>query len=291
MKFTMALALTPPEQYLPLARAADEAGLDSIALPDSVFFPEKVSAEYLYTADGSRFWDAETPWLEPFVAIPAMAAVTQRIHFYTHVLKLAIRNPLLVAKTVGSAAVLSGNRVGLGVGLGWIPEEFAWCGTDYKTRGARANEAIEIIRLVLGGGMVEYHGQHYEFDRLQMSPAPSKPVPIYVGGHSAPAMKRAVRLGDGWCAAMATEEEIKGYIAELRRLRAEAGRENEPFEIQVACTDVFDLDGMKRLAEAGVTDYITAPWMFAGVGPDEPVEAKADGIKRFADQFVAPFRS
>ena len=88
-----------------------------------------------------------------------------------------------------------------------------------------------------------------------------------------------------------TEEEIKGYIAELRRLRAEAGRENEPFEIQVACTDVFDLDGMKRLAEAGVTDYITAPWMFAGVGPDEPVEAKADGIKRFADQFVAPFRS
>ena len=126
MKFTMALALTPPEQYLPLARAADEAGLDSIALPDSVFFPEKVSAEYLYTADGSRFWDAETPWLEPWVAIPAMAAVTTRIHIYTHVLKLAIRNPLLVAKTVGSAAVLSGNRVGLGVGLGWIPEEFAW---------------------------------------------------------------------------------------------------------------------------------------------------------------------
>lgn len=290
MKFTMALALSPPEQYLPLARAADDAGLDSIALPDSVFFPEKVSAEYLYTADGGRFWDADTPWLEPWVVIPAMAAVTTRIRFYTHVLKLAIRNPLLVAKTVGSAAVLSGNRVGLGVGLGWIPEEFEWCGTDYASRGPRANEAIEIIRLVLGGGMVEYHGKHYSFDRLQMSPAPSSPVPIYVGGHSAPALKRAARLGDGWCAAMATEEEIRGYITELRRLRTELGRENEPYEIQVACTDVFDLDGMKRLEEAGVTDFITAPWMFAGVAPDEPVSAKQDGIRRFADEYVAAFR-
>ncbi|MFN7956396.1 MAG: TIGR03619 family F420-dependent LLM class oxidoreductase [bacterium] len=290
MKFTMALALTPPEQYLPLARTADECGIDSIALPDSVFYPEKVSADYLYTADGSRFWDAETPWLEPWVAIPAMAAVTTRIRFYTHVLKLAIRNPLLVAKTVGSAAVLSGNRVGLGVGLGWIPEEFAWCGTDYASRGPRANEAIEIIRLLLAGGMVEYHGKHYDFDRLQMSPAPTAPVPIYVGGHSKPALKRAARLGDGWCAAMATEEEIRGYIRELAALRKELGREHEPYEIQVACTDVFDLDGMKRLAEAGVTDFITAPWMFAGVAPDEPVTAKQDGIRRFADEYLAAFR-
>jgi probable F420-dependent oxidoreductase len=285
MKFSLALAMVEPEQYLPLAVAAEAAGFASIAVPDSVFFPEKVSAPYPYTPDGARFWSAQTPWIDPWVAIPAMAAVTTHLRFYTNVLKLSIREPLLVAKAVGSAAVLSRNRVALGVGLGWIPEEFAWCGQDYDTRGARADEAIEIIRACLAGGMVEYHGEHYQFGRLQMSPAPSEPVPIYVGGLSKAGLRRAARLGDGWISVVNTEAEIRAFVAQLRRFRAEWGRESEPFEIKVVCGDVFDADGFRRLEEQGVTDCITAPWYLYG-GDAGDLGVKTAALRRFADTVI-----
>lgn len=289
MQFSLTVAMCDPAQYLPLAVAAERCGWDAIAVPDSVFYPERVSAPYPYTPDGSRFWSADTPWIEPWVAIPAMAAVTTRLRFYTNVLKLAIRNPLLVAKTVGSAAVLANGRVALGVGLGWIPEEFRWCGTDYATRGARLDEAIEVIRLTLGGGMVEYHGRHYDFDRLQMSPAPAQPVPIYVGGLSKPALRRAARLGDGWISVMNSEAEIRGFVGELARLRREHGRAAEPFEIKVVCTDVFDPDGFRRLEDAGVTDCTLAPWFLWG-GDVGALEVKERALERFANDVIAKLR-
>src|SRR3954462_15311496 len=129
----------PAEHLLPMAQAAEAAGFDTIAVPDSVFFPEKVSAEYPYSADGGRFWPPEAPFLDPFVSISAMAAVTDRIRFVTNVVKLPIRDPLLVAKQLSSMAVLSNDRIGLGIGLSWMPEEFRYPHTDMKTRGKRAD--------------------------------------------------------------------------------------------------------------------------------------------------------
>ena len=192
MRFTVPFPMLPVDHLLPLARVAEEAGFDSIALPDSVFYPETVSAGYPYTADGSRFWAPETPFVDPFVAVAAMAAVTERIRFYTNVVKLPIRDPLLVAKQVSSLAVLTGDRFALGVGLSWMPEEFAWTHTEKRTRGARTDEAIEIIKAVCAGGgprWVEHHGRHYDFDRLMISPAPEQPVPIFVGGHAEPSLR------------------------------------------------------------------------------------------------------
>jgi len=290
MKFALAVAMRPPEHYLPMAIAADENGWDTIVVPDSVFFPEKVSAPYPYTPDGQRFWPADTPYVDPWVAIPAMAAVTKRVRFYPHVLKLAIRNPLLVAKTLGSAAVLSNHRVGLGAGLGWIPEEFAWCGTDYKTRGERMNEALEIIRLCLGGGYVEYHGKHYDFGRLLMSPAPVQKVPFIIGGHTKPALNRAAKYGDGWTSAMTNKAELKGFVSELSRLRAEHGRDKEPFEVSVVCMDAFGIAGYREVEELGGTEIITQPWIFYGGGMNPTLEQSIDGIKRFADEVIAKFR-
>lgn len=275
-----------PAHYLPLAVAAEQHGWHAVAVPDSVFFPAHVSAPYPYMPDGKRFWTAETPWIEPLVAIPAMAAVTQRLRFYTNVLKLPIRSPLLVAKQVGSIAVLSGNRVGLGVGLSWIPEEFEWLGQDYGTRGPRVDEGIEILRALLRGGMVEHHGKHYDFGPLQMSPAPSAPVPIYVGGQSRPGLRRAARLGDGWISAQNSEAELRRLIGEIDRLRRECGREREPFEIKVTPTDVFDLDGYRRLEDVGVTDVITMPWYFYP-GDREQLDTRRAALERFADQFIA----
>ncbi|GAA5155804.1 MULTISPECIES: LLM class F420-dependent oxidoreductase [Amycolatopsis] len=287
MKFSLSVAMNPLEQFTELARTAEECGFSSVVLPDSLFYSESVSAEYPYTPDGSRFWTADTPWADPLVAAAAMGAVTNEIEFYTSVMKLGSRNPVLLARQVGSVAVLTGNRFGLGLGVGWSPEEFEWCGAPYAQRGKRVDEAIDVLRLILDGGMVEYHGKFFNFDKLQMSPAPSRRVPFYIGGHTEVALRRAARVGDGWSSAMMKFEDLRTTIERLRELRAEYGRADEPFEIQAVCIDRFGADGYREQAEIGVTDVVTQPWVFEGIGFGDALEPKKDAIKKFADEIIA----
>lgn len=286
MKYTLSVAMGPVEELVALAKCAEEVGFDSVALPDSLFYMEKAATDYPYTPDGSRMWNADTPWVDPLIAAAAMGAVTSTLRFYTNVLKLGSRNPLLLARQVGSVANLTGNRFALGVGIGWAPEEFEWCGVPYARRGARVDEMIDVIKAVLAGGMVEFHGQFYEFDRLQMSPAPSAPVPFYVGGHTDVALKRAARIGDGWTSAMMTCAQLAETVAKLKTLLAEHDRADVPFEYQAVCIDKFSVAGHRELAAAGVTDNIVIPWVFEGLGFDAPLAAKRDSLKRFADTYI-----
>ncbi|WP_092530865.1 TIGR03619 family F420-dependent LLM class oxidoreductase [Amycolatopsis arida] len=287
MRFTVSVAMSPPEQFAELARTAEECGFAAVALPDSLFYSESVSAAYPYTPDGSRFWDEETPWTDPLVAAAAMGAVTNEIRFYTSVLKLGSRHPVPLARQVGSVAVLTGDRFGLGLGVGWSPEEFEWCGVPYADRGRRADEAIEVLRRILDGGMVEFHGRFFDFGRLRMSPAPRRRVPFYIGGHTEAALRRAARVGDGWASAMMRFDDLRAAIERLRVLRAEAGRADEPFEIQAVCVDRFGVDGYRQQEEIGVTEAITVPWVLDGVGFDADLSAKRDSVKRFADEVIA----
>jgi probable F420-dependent oxidoreductase len=298
MKFTLSLAMCPPGHILPLAKAAEESGWDGVALPDSVFFPEEVSAGYPYTPTGERFWAPDTQWVDAFVAIPAIAAATERLQLYTNVYKTSIRQPLLVAKTVSSAAAMFPGRIGIGVGLSWIPEEFAWLGMEMKTRGKRLDETIEILRGLLRPGdaeYFEYHGDHYDFDRLVMSPAPSEHVPLYVGGHSDPALERAAKYGDGWIAVQVTTEEIEDIVGKLGKMLDAHGRSlhsddgTGPFEIKVTPLIMNTPDDIRSIAALGVTDVITIPWMYYGAADDD-VQAKADGVKQYADDVIAPLR-
>ena len=286
MQYTCAVPMCPVDQLVELAKTVEEAGFDNIALPDSIFYMEKQAADYPYTPDGSRMWDENTPWVDPLIAAGAMGAVTSTLRFYTNVMKLGSRNPLLMARQVGSVANLTNNRFGFGIGIGWAPEEFEWCGQPYAKRGTRVDEMIEVIKLVLGGGMVEFHGEFYDFDRLQMSPAPTKPVPFYVGGHTDVALKRAARVGNGWTSAMLTGAELADIIGKIKKLLAENGRVDEPFEYQAVCIDKFGVDGHRELAAAGVTDNIVMPWVFDGLGFDAPLAAKQDSVKRFADTYI-----
>ncbi|WP_281880713.1 TIGR03619 family F420-dependent LLM class oxidoreductase [Nocardia sputorum] len=286
MRFTVGIALSPLDQLTELATTAEECGFSSIALPDSLFYMKSAAAKYPYTADGSRFWGPDTPWVDPLIGATAMAAVTSRIRFYTNVLKLGSRNPLLLARQVGSVANLSGNRFGFGVGIGWAPEEFEWCGVPFARRGARVDEMIEVIKLVLAGGMVEYHGEFFDFDPLQISPAPTEPVPFYIGGHTDAALRRAARVGDGWTSAMMTYDELRRTIGKLDALRAEYGRTDEPFEIQAVCVDRFGRSGYQDLADAGVTDAIVVPWLADGIGFDGDLAAKQDSLRKFARQYI-----
>ncbi|VEG38613.1 putative F420-dependent oxidoreductase, Rv2161c family [Mycolicibacterium flavescens] len=286
MQYTCAVPMCPIDQLVDIARTAEEVGFTSIALPDSIFYMEKQSADYPYTPDGSRMWDENTPWVDPLIAAGAMGAVTSTLRFYTNVMKLGSRNPLLLARQVGSVANLTNNRFGFGVGIGWAPEEFEWCGQPYAKRGKRVDEMIEVIKLVLAGGMVEFHGEFYDFDKLQMSPAPTEAVPFYVGGHTDVALKRAARVGDGWTSAMMTGEQLAETIAKLKALLAEYGRADAPFEFQAVCIDKFGVDGHRELAESGVTDNIVMPWVFEGLGFDAPLKDKQDSMKRFADTYI-----
>ncbi|HEY1966442.1 MAG TPA: TIGR03619 family F420-dependent LLM class oxidoreductase [Pseudonocardia sp.] len=285
MKFTVGVAMSPIDQIVALARTAEECGFYSVALPDSIFYSERVSAKYPYTPDGSRMWTKDTPWVDPLIAAAAMGAVTERIRFCTQVLKLGSRQPLPLARQVGSVANLTGNRFTFGVGLGWSPEEFQWCGVPFAHRGRRADEFLDVLRLVLGGGMVAHHGEFYDFDELQMSPAPSEPVPIFVGGHTEPGLRRAAHY-QGWTSAMIRLEELRAIVARLRKLRTELGRADEPYEIQAICIDQFGLDGYQRQADAGVTDAITVPWVFDGHGFDCPLKVKQDSLERFAEKII-----
>ncbi|MBP1687477.1 MAG: F420-dependent oxidoreductase [Deltaproteobacteria bacterium] len=297
MRFGFHMFMVDPSEFLDIARTADECGWDSIQVADAPFFPEVTSVPYPYTPDGSRFWPLDTPVLDPWVAITHMATVTKRIRFLPSVLRLAIRQPLLEAKALFSVAAISNDRVALGVGLAWMPEEFKWLHQDMKTRGARQNEAIQILRLLMKGGMQEFHGKYFDFDRLIMAPVPKKPVPIYVGGTSKPALRRAARFGDGWVSVIHNKADVAGVLAELNGYRREFGRENEPFDVMMHCPDAETVDDIRRLEDLGVTDLQITPWSVPGIlaemGVGEimrqqpPLALKLETIKRYAEGMIA----
>jgi probable F420-dependent oxidoreductase len=162
-----------------------------------------------------------------WASIGAMAAVTQRLRFSVAVYVLPLRNPFEVARATGTLAILSGNRFILGAGTGWMKEEFDIYGVDFKSRGKRFDEYLDVLRLLWRGGMVEYHGQHFDFPALQISPAPQAPVPIFLGGAAPVALERAARKADGWIGAGNLPEEVPA-LARGVHAAAQGGRTRPP---------------------------------------------------------------
>jgi len=222
------------------------------------------------------------------VAIGAMAALTTKLRFFTSIFVLPMRNPFLVAKAIATAAAIADNRVALGIGSGWMREEFALMQQPFARRGARMDEMITVLRTLWRGGMVEHHGEFYDFDRLEMTPVPSAPVPIYVGGISERALRRAATMGDGWISDLHTSEELRSILAKLMDYRRAAGRGGGEFHVIASVSDAYDLDGYRRLEEMGVTHLQTFPWFFYGADGSD-LELKCDGIRRFGDDIIAAF--
>ncbi|HXZ85359.1 MAG TPA: TIGR03619 family F420-dependent LLM class oxidoreductase, partial [Myxococcota bacterium] len=238
-----------------------------------------------YTPDGVPGFTPETPWPEPFAAIAAMAAVTSRLRFATMVYILPLRHPVEVAKACATLDVLTGGRFVLGAGAGWMKEEFDQLGVDFATRGARFDEAIEVLRKLWRPGMAEHHGRFFELPRMQMSPAPRKSVPIYVGGGSAAAFRRAARLGDGWLGAGTDPEQALRDLATLARLRAEAGRARAPFEAIVPLTTPPDPAVLRRLEEQGAHGTVSYPFLYA-LGRTSSLDQKRRYLEGFAENVI-----
>ncbi|PKK15259.1 MULTISPECIES: TIGR03619 family F420-dependent LLM class oxidoreductase [Thermomonospora] len=288
MRFSYAEAMTDPSYYLPLAQAAEAAGYASFTVADSLVYPRESDATYPYTADGSREFLEDKSFIEPFSLIAAMGAVTSKIRFTPFVLKLAVRPPVLVAKQASSVAFLTGNRLALGVGLSPWPEDFAVMGVPWERRGRRMDEAIEIVRGLTAGGYFEYHGEFFDLPPVKMSPVPTEPIPILIGGHSEAALRRAARLGDGWMHGGGDPAELDALLTRLAELRAAEGTADRPFEIHVISPEAYSVDGVKRLADKGVTDVIVGfrnPYV---KGPDtQPLAKKIEHLERFAESVIA----
>ncbi|HEY2691277.1 MAG TPA: TIGR03619 family F420-dependent LLM class oxidoreductase [Streptosporangiaceae bacterium] len=288
MRFSYAESMTSPSFYAPLARAAEEAGYDSMVVPDSICYPQHATSVYPFNPDGTREFLEDKPFLEPFSLIPALGAVTERIRFVTFVLKLPVRNPVLVAKQATSTAVLTGNRLLLGVGTSPWREDYEVLGVPWERRGRRLDEELAVIRGLAAGGYFSFRGEIFDLPPVKIAPVPDRPIPILIGGHGDAALRRAARDGDGWLHGGGDPADLPGLLARLAGFRREAGTAGRPFEVHVISMDAYTVDGVRRLEENGVTDVIVGfRWPYE-VGQDhEPLASKLGKLRRFADDVIA----
>jgi alkanesulfonate monooxygenase SsuD/methylene tetrahydromethanopterin reductase-like flavin-dependent oxidoreductase (luciferase family) len=286
MRFSYAESMIDPTMYLDLARAVEDAGYDGMVVPDSICYPEVSDSTYPFSPDHTREFLEDKPFIEPFSLIPAMGAVTERIRFITFVLKLPMRHPLLVAKQASSTAVMTGNRLSLGVGSSPWPEDYQQTGVPWEGRGQRMDEAIAIVRGLTAGGYFSHHGEAYDLPSVKISPTPTQPIPILVGGHAPAALRRAARA-EGWMHGGGDPADLPGLLEKLGRIREEEGTAGKPFEVHVISMEAFSVDGIRRLEEQGVTDVIVGfRWPYSVGADTEALQTKLDNLRRFADQVI-----
>lgn len=286
MDFCQGLLGAEPRHWPRLARACEEAGFSSVAVSDHVVYPSYLESRYPYTPDGTPLFSPDEDWPDPWVAIGAMSSVTTTLRFLTNVYVLPLRNPFVVAKAVGTAAYLSGDRVGLGIGAGWMAEEFELLEQPFARRGRRMEEMVDVMRTLWAGGMVEHHGEFYDFRPVEMRPAPSAPVPIYVGGHSDIAFDRAARIGDGWLGIHYSVEDLLAHCERLQRTREEAGTADRPFEIIASPLAAPRAELVEQLEAAGVTTILTSAWIGAGIQAPESADHAEELIGTYAERFI-----
>ena len=286
MKFWQVVSFSEPDQLIPIAQAAEEAGFHGVLLADHLFFPGQLESKYPYSEDGKPGFDGTMPFPDPWTTIAAMAALTETLRFAPMVYILPLRHPIELAKTLGTLALHTGGRTILGAGAGWIKEEFEVLGVPWKGRGKRMDEMVEVMRALWTGEMVEYHGEVFDLPPMQMSPEPPAPVPIYFGGLSEPAMRRAARTGQGWFGTGNTVEQAEDLLTKLHGYRVEYGTDGDEFDALVPLVVPPDADLFARLeAELGMTSTSVYPFLYT-LGPSSTIDQKRDAMMRFGESFI-----
>jgi probable F420-dependent oxidoreductase len=254
LRFWLSLNFEPWDQILDLARTAEALGFEGVVLPDHIVVPAGDTTPH---PSGYPLQPDEA-FLDPLVAFAAMSSVTTRLRFLSGVLVVPLRDPFLLAKQLGTLALLSGNRVVLGTGTGWLKDEFDVVGQGWHDRGGRMDEALDLMVDFWHDGWAERHGEHFDLPRSGMFPAPSKPIPIWIGGHSRPAMRRAARF-DGYLPMRPFDDVSRAEFAEVERRRREQGLTGS-FE-RVAYWPGGDRSTADELAELdGINSVIVFAW-------------------------------
>jgi len=213
---------------LTFARDMERLGYESLWASDHIVIPHTIRSRYPYSDTGQFPLAADATFLEPLTALAMVAGVTERAKLGTTVLVLPHRHPVLAAKMLATLDHLSGGRVILGAGVGWMREEIELLGAPFDARGAWSDEAIRIMRACWRDERTRFHGRFFSFDDIGCFPKPMRgDIPIWMGGHSKPALRRIVALADGWHAAFPTAAGLESGLAELR---AECARQKRRFE-------------------------------------------------------------
>jgi probable F420-dependent oxidoreductase len=263
MKIGIPLFLLRHTQMTEVAQRAEALGFESVWIPEHLVFPVRLTTPYPYSADGEPPFTPDTPILDPLLLLTHIAAGTTRIRLGTNIFVLPLRHPIVTARIAMTLDVLSGGRLSLGVGAGWLEEEFRAVGVDFATRGSRLRECVLALRALWTEPEPEFHGRFFDFGPLKFEPKPvQKPhPPIIFGGESAPALRRAAAFGDGWYGVAHDAESARKRVEELRALRARTGRASEPFEITVGHGGgPLGADVLRRYADAGVDRVSVLPW-------------------------------
>ncbi len=292
MKYWISLVNTEEvDQFVEIAQYAEELGYEGITVADHLIMPTEIETPYPYTEDGKVWWPDETPWTDPWVALTAMGMATKKLRLATNIYLAALRDPFTAARAIGAAAIFTGNRVACGVSAGWIKEEFDLMGIDFKARGRRLDEVLTCMRQLWTGEVVSHSGEFFNYDKVIMSPAPSTEVPIWVGGASKPALRRAA-ANDGWLGVPMPCKDLGNMVERMFELRKENGNYDKPFDVVLSPTELMTPEFLDSLDKAGtyhssVLPWTPSPWgraFWVEDGEDHrELDVKKKAMERFAE--------
>lgn len=274
------IGIDDPARMIGLAQLAESVGFESVWTFEHVIVPIDYQSKYPYNDSGKMGVEPETPFIDPLIALTAIAASTSTIRLGTGVNILSEVNPLLLAKQTASLDVVSGGRFMLGLGIGWLEEEFRAMGVPFERRGARFDDYVAAMRKVWSGATVEHQSDFLDWTGFKSYPLPRQdPMPVIIGGSKGKIYERIARYGDGWFVPGGDPQNLRAQIAELHE--ACEALDRDPTEIEITCMwpGQGGLAALQELADAGVHRAVT---LVMALGPDP-----ADGIRRMGEEVIA----
>ncbi|MEM6706908.1 MAG: LLM class F420-dependent oxidoreductase [Acidobacteriota bacterium] len=272
---------------LEICRRAEQLGFDSVWGGEHVVLPDSIHSKYPYTEDGKIPAEPDTPIPDPLIWLAYVAAAAPTLQLGTCILIVPQRNPLVLAKELATLDHLSGGRVELGLGVGWLKEEFDALGVPWARRGARNDEYIEAMRALWAGPHAEFHGEFVDFPKVTCSPRPvNGNIPILVGGDSPAAVRRAVRLADGYFPGEGDFERLRALVGRVRQAAEEAGRDPKTLAINaIFGAQMADpAAGVEQMASIGVDRIMVPGFFFAGPEGMDRLEQFGENVVPLAAQ-------
>ena len=288
MKFWQAITWAETEQLVEIAKFAEEVGFHGLMSGDHAVYPESIAPDYPYSDSGRPPMSPDDEYPDQTAIFAAMAAVTTRLQFTCGVYVLPLRNPHEVARAAASLSILSSDRFILGVGVGWMKEEFDIYGVDFRKRGKITDEMITVLQTLWQGGMVAHNGEFFQFPRVQLSPVPDRAPRIYVGGTSEAALRRTARIGDGYIGAGTPPEEVGALLHTLNTYRSEAGRAETPFEAMLGIAAMPDVGMYRNLAGEGLASTVAPPFFYALGKKRSTLDEKKRYMEEYAKTIIEP---
>ena len=269
-----------------VATNAERLGVATLWVPEHVVLLDKYASKYPYSQDGALPAPTNAPIFDPFISLTAMAAVTSKIRLATGICLVPEHNPLVLAKVVATLDFLSGGRALLGVGIGWLEEEFQAIGIPWEKRAQRTRECIEAMRKLWGEEPCSYSGEFVSFEGVRSNPKPiSGPkLPVWFGGESGPALRRVAEYGNGWCGFNLTPDEATAKIRRIEELLKASGRKRSDVELAVSpYTKPSTVDDLKRYRDAGVDEVVLIK-----LRPPRAEKEVVEDLEQIARDWVEP---